>query len=584
MHRTHLSLPVRGLAAGLWFAGLIALGGPTALSQDPPLDVARDSGRDLTQAEPADADAQMSLRSGQPVETTPSTLESFVHTAERYSLKRTSPRMVGDGRSLIWQERRVRGNAEHVMLDGQRHTSSERVMGVAVSPEGHIATTAQRAGWRLGLGLNRWAEVPAPIGSPRVSDHGLYAAAPVRLPGGVGLAIGQKEEGKRMSSEVVGPFAAMRWPDAVFGPGQGNFVVPVQDRPGGGWRLHATAAAHEQEQTDLPTWTDLRPAGFLRPSGRPVFTAFQAGRWRVMTGDEPVGEAMAWIEAPVPAPAADRLGWWARDADSGRWALVIDGARVGVGSAVRPAAIRWSPDASTWAVVVDNGSTMHLAHAFGRDEACEDIAQASLTLSPVGGRIAYAARQGDRWFVVLDGEPGRAHDEIDPASLRFAPDGARLTYAARDGVTHWRLFDADRPGEGLGGFVGSHVSAGSMRVNPKDGRLASAGLADGQAVLLIDGDPVWSGPGVGEPAWSPDGTVLACPVLTEAGWRLWVDGRVSEDALASLLPGSRPWFDAESQQVWVWGALPAEDRSFGKLIVAWGSLDAGPGLVAVPTD
>ncbi|MEM9295047.1 MAG: hypothetical protein AAGA57_04520, partial [Planctomycetota bacterium] len=393
-----------------------------------------------------------------------------------------------------------------------------------------------------------------------------------------GVVVAKLDDRGALAAETLGPFNALRWRHARFGPGPGTLAVPVKDQPGGPWRVLTAGMALESR-----AWTDLGPIDFLHPSGRPVYPAFAQGQWRVMAGDEPVGAPMAWIESPVPAPAGDRVAWWAREVESGRWALVVDGAWVGVGSAVRPAPIRWSADASTWAVVVDSGSTQHVAHAFGRDETCEEVAGDSLTLSPIGGRVAYAARQGERWFVVLDGRPGPGYAEVDAASLRFSPDGSRLIYAAKSDDGDWRLHDAGDGGRSIGTFAGSQLSGASILVSPTTGRIAALGAMGGRAVLLVDGEPAWAGDGAAEPVWSPDGERLGVLVHHAGGWRLWVEGRVSDQALHDLLPGSKPWFDLDAGVAWVYGRMPPRERAFGRLTLPLDDAGAQAPLVVAPT-
>jgi len=62
------------------------------------------------------------------------------------------------------------------------------------------------------------------------------------------------------------------------------------------------------------------------------------------------------------------------------------------------------------------------------------ILKHSITFSPDGKRIAYAARDGDKWFVVVDGKEGNRYDDILKYTPVFSPDSKRVAYAAKEGI------------------------------------------------------------------------------------------------------------------------------------------------------
>jgi len=55
----------------------------------------------------------------------------------------------------------------------------------------------------------------------------------------------------------------------------------------------------------------------------------------------------------------------------------------------------------------------------------------SFTVSSDSKRMAYAARVGDKWFVVADGKEEKGYDNL--STLIFSPDSKRMAYAARVG-------------------------------------------------------------------------------------------------------------------------------------------------------
>ena len=52
----------------------------------------------------------------------------------------------------------------------------------------------------------------------------------------------------------------------------------------------------------------------------------------------------------------------------------------------------------------------------------------SLAFSPDSEHLAYAAQQGKKWFIVVDGTRSREWDRI--GSLKFRPDNRTLVYVA----------------------------------------------------------------------------------------------------------------------------------------------------------
>ena len=50
----------------------------------------------------------------------------------------------------------------------------------------------------------------------------------------------------------------------------------------------------------------------------------------------------------------------------------------------------------------------------------------TLVVSPDSKRVAYLARRGRKWFVVLDGVEGKEYDEIGEGSLICSPDSKRV--------------------------------------------------------------------------------------------------------------------------------------------------------------
>ena len=63
----------------------------------------------------------------------------------------------------------------------------------------------------------------------------------------------------------------------------------------------------------------------------------------------------------------------------------------------------------------------------------------SLTVTPDSRRVAYVARRGGKWLVVVDGVEGKEYDAI--GAPLFSPDGQRVAYslAGARGARHYRV-------------------------------------------------------------------------------------------------------------------------------------------------
>ena len=68
----------------------------------------------------------------------------------------------------------------------------------------------------------------------------------------------------------------------------------------------------------------------------------------------------------------------------------------------------------------------------------------SLTFSPDGNRLAFVIAEGEKFRVVVDGEPTPLYDAI--GTLRFGAEGQRLAYVGRIGEQQYLVLDDQRLG------------------------------------------------------------------------------------------------------------------------------------------
>lgn len=182
------------------------------------------------------------------------------------------------------------------------------------------------------------------------------------------------------------------------------------------------------------------------------------------------GPACRSVGALVYSPDGRHLAYPAKQAD-GRWAMMVNGQKTAV------------HDEVTWPV---------------RD--------------PASGRLAYTAREGDSWRLVLDGVAGPGWDEINPPQF---DEHGRPAYAARRGEEWWvTVGDSSWPSPGaLGGPLLTGPDAGAAWVAVDSGR----------ARLVRNGIPGPAREFITGLAASPDLAVIACAAREGDGWTVLVN-------------------------------------------------------------
>lgn len=80
-------------------------------------------------------------------------------------------------------------------------------------------------------------------------------------------------------------------------------------------------------------------------------------------------------------------------------------------------------------IAAKTGSFLHLSFADGAFKRELYDETANLTCSRDSRYFAYAARKGEKWFVVVNGKEGPLFDRV--VTPAFSPDGTRLVYRAR---------------------------------------------------------------------------------------------------------------------------------------------------------
>ena len=263
-----------------------------------------------------------------------------------------------------------------------------------------------------------------------------------------------------------------------------------------GLPLLVTLVVIQASAQQMPTWNDIPyPASarsmVLSPDGNHVaFVNAVDGKETVVVDGKP-GKAYAHIRAPwkfYDTPAYQYI-----DEVPGIF-FSPDGSRVAYVVSTPQSALRQS----SMAVVVDG--TIGQSY----DEVTLP------TFSSDGKHLAYGARSGKNWRVVLDGVEGKVYPELgidarkigDFRSLVFSPDSSRMGYLARTADNKWHA------------VVDSHEGPAYDRIekivfSPDSRHFACVAQRGREYVMVFDGREGASYVAVEKPVFSPDSSQFA---------------------------------------------------------------------------
>jgi hypothetical protein len=94
--------------------------------------------------------------------------------------------------------------------------------------------------------------------------------------------------------------------------------------------------------------------------------------------------------------------------------------------------------------------------------------------------VAYAARVGDKWFVVVDGKEEKPYDSILEGTPIFSPDSQQVAYGAQVGDKRFVVVDA-REGKQYDG-----ITAGPI-FSPDSQRVAYGAKLGDKQFVVVDG-------------------------------------------------------------------------------------------------
>ncbi|MGD0233223.1 MAG: hypothetical protein ABSC55_01660 [Syntrophorhabdales bacterium] len=165
----------------------------------------------------------------------------------------------------------------------------------------------------------------------------------------------------------------------------------------------------------------------------------------------------------------------------------------------------------------------------------------SFKVSPDGTRLAYGAKAGNKWFVVVDGKEGKQYDIIMEGTPLFSPDSKRVAYVAEMGGKCFVVLDEKEEKQY------DLIMEGTPIFSPDSKRVAYDAQLDNKRCVIMDGkeEKQYDGIGAGSLVFSPDSKRLAYVAGVRNKWLAVVDGKEGKqyDGIVTI-GGGRIIFDS----------------------------------------
>lgn len=180
----------------------------------------------------------------------------------------------------------------------------------------------------------------------------------------------------------------------------------------------------------------------------------------------------------------------------------------------------------------------------------------NIVFSKDGRHVAYKAKTGERWMLVIDGKPQLEFEELAEGFPVFSPDGRRLAHGYKENGK-WKVRLDVLEGDGRSGIVGGKYNkgVGLITFSPDGERLAFGSRNGDKRSMIVDGQ---SGPefdDITDIVFSPDGKRVAyvaaklfkSDAAKKDAWFVVVDGQAQPE-YDNLMRGSLV-FSADSRHL-----------------------------------
>jgi len=160
----------------------------------------------------------------------------------------------------------------------------------------------------------------------------------------------------------------------------------------------------------------------------------------VVVNGEEQGRYLQVVEGSLSySPDSTHLAY-AAAVRQGTWCVILDGKQGRQYDGFGEWPLVFSPDSKHIAyVAVDSGELVVVAN--DEELARHDALLLGPTWSSDSARLAYAPREGNKAFFVIDGTAGKQYDALGRPV--FSPDSARVGYIARDGDQYLVVVDGE---------------------------------------------------------------------------------------------------------------------------------------------
>ena len=145
--------------------------------------------------------------------------------------------------------------------------------------------------------------------------------------------------------------------------------------------------------------------------------------------------------------------------------------------------------------------------------------------SPDGRHVAYGARNGDYWCVVIDGEAVGQYDTVGTSPPIFSPDSKHIAYPAKLDQKWAVVMDGQVERQDVA------ILGGSVKFSPDSRRLAYATFDGKGWTVVVDGQAGAEFDGIvgGDPIFSPDSRHIAYVAKKGEKWQVVIDGHAGTE-------------------------------------------------------